>query len=87
MGEMNEDKLRALMALGMLKAMFDGNNEAVLEDSGSELTEDEVFEHAKKVGKLLMACTEAFMAARFTREEAFLLAKTLLEKAVEGSNT
>ena len=35
MGEMNEDKLRALMALGMLKAMFDGNNEAVLEDSGS----------------------------------------------------
>ena len=78
---MDEDKLRVLMALGMLKAMFDGNNEAVLEDSGSKLSEDEVFEHTMKVGDLLMACTKAFVAAGFTRDEAFQLAKTLLEKA------
>lgn len=78
---MDEDKLRALMALGMLKAMFDGNNEAVLEDSGNEITTEDVYASTKKVGKHLRSAMQGFIDAGFTHGEAFQMTKVLLEKA------
>lgn len=82
-----DEKLKALMALGMLKARVEdiGIDEDSEEDKKKDML-DEVREQSKDLGLLLDAATEGFEDAGWCHDEAFQLTLKLMDTVANSIN-